>query len=233
MHIEREERLVTNARSGQLLTIQHTFDDTFFTRTFPNKSTEIVIMEQNYITDQQFEKVDFKEQPLKKGEYEQCTFKDCDFTKNDFSNITFTDCLFQQCNISLVKLTMTSFQDIIFRSCKMMGLHFEECNEFVMSFQFDGCNLEHSSFYKTTTRGTTFKNTTLRDTDFTECDLTGSSFDNCDLQKAMFDHTNLEKVDFRTALNYSIDPEKNRLKKTRVSSSGLAGLLNKYDLLID
>jgi hypothetical protein len=49
----------------------------------------------------------------------------------------------------------------------------------------------------------------------------------------MFNHTNLEKVDFRSTFNYSIDPEVNRLKKTRFSSSGLAGLLNKYDLLID
>jgi uncharacterized protein YjbI with pentapeptide repeats len=115
----------------------------------------------------------------------------------------------------------------------MMGLHFDECNEFGLSLRFDECILDHSSFYKTTIRETLFKNCKLHESDFTECDLTGSSFDNCDLLNATFDHSNLEKVDFRTAFNYSINPEINRFKKTRFSSSGLAGLLGKYDLRID
>jgi hypothetical protein len=50
---------------------------------------------------------------------------------------------------------------------------------------------------------------------------------------AIFDNSLLEKTDFRTARNYSIHPEKNKLRKTRFSNDGLAGLLSHLDLLID
>jgi hypothetical protein len=53
------------------------------------------------------------------------------------------------------------------------------------------------------------------------------------LARAVFANSNLEKTDFRTAMNYSIDLEENRVKKTRFSLTGLAGLLTKYDVKID
>jgi fluoroquinolone resistance protein len=58
-------------------------------------------------------------------------------------------------------------------------------------------------------------------------------FDNCDLSKASFDNTILEKADFRTAFNYSINPESNKIKKAKFSVSGIAGLLDKYDIHIE
>lgn len=79
---------------------------------------------------------------------------------------------------------------------------------------------------------TVFKNSQLYEVDFTECDLSSASFDNCDLAGAIFKDTILEKADFRTAFNYSIDPELNRIKKAKFSRSGIAGLLDKYDIEI-
>ena len=82
-------------------------------------------------------------------------------------------------------------------------------------------------------KNTRFRNSQLQETDFTACDLTGALFDNCDLANAVFDNTNLVKADFRTSHNYSIDPERNRLKNARFSLSGLPGHLGKYDIVID
>ena len=65
------------------------------------------------------------------------------------------------------------------------------------------------------------------------CDLTGCVFNNCDLTKATFENTIIEKADFRTSFNYSINPEINRIKKAKFSLSGIAGLLDKYDIEID
>jgi len=115
----------------------------------------------------------------------------------------------------------------------MLGLHFDNCNEFGLSFSFENCILNHSTFYKTKIKKTTFKNTQLQEADFTECDLTDSLFDNCDLTRATFDNTVIEKADFRTSYNYSIDPEINRIKKAKFSIYGITGLLVKYDLVID
>jgi uncharacterized protein YjbI with pentapeptide repeats len=72
----------------------------------------------------------------------------------------------------------------------------------------------------------------LHEVDFSECDLTSALLDNCDLLNATFDRTIIEKADFRTAYNYSIDPDNNRIKKARFSKSGIAGLLQKYDIQI-
>jgi uncharacterized protein YjbI with pentapeptide repeats len=72
----------------------------------------------------------------------------------------------------------------------------------------------------------------MQEVDFSDADLTQAIFDTFDLLNASFDQTNLEKVDFRTAYNYRIDPERNRLKKAIFSSNGVIGLLDKYDLII-
>ena len=115
----------------------------------------------------------------------------------------------------------------------MLGLHFEDCNEFGLAFSFENCHLKHSSFYKTKIKQTIFKDSQLQETDLTECDLTGATFDNCDLAQVVFDNTVLEKADFRTSFNYSIDPERNRIKKAKFSIIGIAGLLDKYDIEIE
>jgi hypothetical protein len=42
----------------------------------------------------------------------------------------------------------------------------------------------------------------------------------------------LENSDFRTAHNFIVDPDKNKIKKAKFSVSGLPGLLLKYGLQI-
>jgi uncharacterized protein YjbI with pentapeptide repeats len=105
--------------------------------------------------------------------------------------------------------------------------------EIGLSVNFDNCNLNHSSFYKTKLKKTLFKNIKLHEADFTGSDLTSCVFDNCDLTRTNFENTILEKADFRTSFNYSIDPEKNRIRNARFSLSGVPGLLDKYDIEID
>jgi hypothetical protein len=115
----------------------------------------------------------------------------------------------------------------------MLGLHFETCNAFGLSFTFENCLLNHSTFYQTKIKNTIFRNCQLEETDFTEADLTHSVFDQCNLLHAVFYSTVLEKCDLRSALHYAIDPELNKITKAKFSASGLAGLLNKYTIDIE
>ena len=190
-------------------------------------------MEREYIEEKTFDKIDFTINPLPGGEYEYCVFKNCDFSNSDLSGRLFMECEFESCNLSMTKLTNATFRDSTFRNCKMLGLHFENCNEFGFSVNFDNCDLNYSSFYRTKMKKTVFKNLRLQEADFTECDLSGSVFDGCDLARAVFKNTIIEKADFRTSFNYSIDPEANRIRKAKFSLSGIAGLLDKYDIEID
>ncbi len=190
-------------------------------------------MDIKYIEGQRFEKNNYKNNPLPKGEYECCQFLSCDFSNGDLSSCKFTDCEFTECNFSLAKLSNVVFRDAIFKDCKMLGLQFKSCNQFGLSFSFENCILNHCTFHKTKIIKTHFKNSQLHEVDFTECDLTNSSFDNCDLLRATFYNTIIEKTDFRTSYNYAIDPEINRVKKAKFSIDGICGLLGKYDIIID
>ena len=135
--------------------------------------------------------------------------------------------------MSMAKLTKTAFRDCVFTGCKLLGLHFDHCNDFLFAASFDNCILNLSSFYKLKIKKTAFKNSTLHEVDFSATDLSAALFANCDLSGAIFDTTILEKADFRTAYNYSINPEINKIKKAKFSVAGIAGLLDKYDIVIE
>lgn len=198
-------------------------------------------MKQVFVEEKTFDRVDFTHSPLSKGEYEYCKFVSCNFTQSDLSGINFLECEFSGCNLSLVVLERSSLKEIKFKDCKMLGLNFGNCDPFRFIVHFDTCILNHSSFSNLTSpvkqrvrfRQTVFKNSLLHEVDFTECDLSSAVFDNCDLTRTIFELTILEKADFRSSFNYSIDPESNRIKKAKFSQSGIAGLLEKYDIEID
>lgn len=190
-------------------------------------------MEEIYIHDQKFDQVDYTQIPLAKGEYEKCKFDNCNLSDCDLSEFRFIDCYFINCNLSLAKINKTVLQEIKFDGCKLVGLHFEDCNDFILSFSFNECQLNYSTFYKSKIKKTVFKNSSLIQVDFTEADLTDAVFQNCNMEQTIFNNTILEKVDFRTAYNFSIDPEMNKIRKAIFSNVGLKGLLDKYDIEIE
>jgi len=180
-----------------------------------------------------FERGDYTVENLPRGEYENCRFVNCNFYGGDLSHITFRECTFDSCDFSLAKMKNTALNDIHFVGCKLVGVQFDECNQFLLSLDFEDCVLKLAVFYKLKLRKTRFKNCNMQETDFLESDLVSSIFDNCDLQRAIFHKTILEKVDFRTSFNYSIDPEENRITKARFSRIGVVGLLDKYRIEIE
>lgn len=186
-----------------------------------------------YYEDQTFDTIDFSTKPLALGEYEGCSFINCNFSNSDLSEMQFIDCRFRFCNLSMVKTIKTSFNGVAFLECKILGVNFENCSDYLFKVDFNKCVLNFSSFYKRNLKKTSFQGCTLQETDFTEADLTGASFEQCDLLNTRFERTILEKADLRSAVNYSIDPELNRIRKAKFSLQGIAGLLDKYDIGIE
>jgi uncharacterized protein YjbI with pentapeptide repeats len=183
--------------------------------------------------DQTFDRINFKNSPLPKGEYENCIFTNSDFSNANLSEYKFADCRFEICNLSNAKINQASFRDCKFFNGKMLGLLFDQCAPFGFSVYFENCTLNHSSFFKVKLKKTIFRNCQLMEVDFTEADLSSASFDNSDLSGAIFENSILEKADFCTAANYTIHPELNKMKKARFSLNGLPGLLAKYDIEIE
>jgi len=191
-------------------------------------------MKESYTEGKIFDRTNFTGKDGKlANEYENCTFLNCDLSSADLSEIVFSDCEFTGCNLAMAKLTRTSFRDVRFRECKLLGLRFDHCSEFLFAVDFENCILNLASFYGLKIKNTQFRNCSLQESDFTTADLTGAKFDNCDLRGAQFENCILEKSDFRTAFNYSFDPELNRIKGAKFSREGIAGLLSKYDITIE
>lgn len=183
------------------------------------------------VQDQRFKGEDFT-RGLEAAEYDGCSFTQCIFSEADLSRITFMDCDFDGCDLSNVKMADVALREVRFKNCKLMGIHFDACNDFLFDVSFENCLLNFSSFYKKSLKKTRLAHCSLHEVDLVEADMSESLFDECDFAGATFDRTNLDKSDMTTSFNFMIDPENNKLKKTKFSKESLAGLLGKYDIVI-
>jgi fluoroquinolone resistance protein len=202
-------------------------------KAMPSASNRNHLMNESIIENAVFERINFSETPLEAEAYENCRFLACDFTAADLKGLSFESCLFSGCNLSQAKNADLSLKHADFKSCKLLGWNFQDCKPLLFSVSFDGCILDFSRFIKMKLANTVFKDCSMKEVDFIEADLTGASFPNCDLMRAVFNRTHLERADFRTAFHFSIDPEKNKLKKARFSLHTVTGLLGKYGIVIE
>ena len=169
---------------------------------------------------------------LPKQEYENCSYINCNFSGSDLSNVTFRECLFTDCDLSLAQMKNTVFSDVQFLNCKLLGLHFDNCDDLFLSVDFENCILELSVFYKILLKRTRFKDCNLSGADFTETNLSHSLFLNCNLKNTIFERSILEHVDFTSSFNFSINPEANKISKAKFSKENLIGLLDKYQIVL-
>jgi uncharacterized protein YjbI with pentapeptide repeats len=206
-------------------------DEDYFAGNLDFENPENEVMEP--VNSKVFEKIAFKD--LKKAGvvFEECRFIQCNFAEADFSSLIFRECRFELCDLTLLKLSGTGLQEVRFIDCKLLGVQFSECRKLLLGVSFERCMLKLSVFLKLDLKNTSFNDCDLQEADFTGANLSGSVFGNCDFRQALFYHTNLEKSDFRTAFNFSISPESNRLKKAKFSLPGLPGLLDTFGIDIE
>jgi len=186
-----------------------------------------------FYTDQLFEKTAFPHKPHIEAVFESCILKSCDFSGINFSGNDFIDTTFDTCNFSMARFNDTGLKNVTFKGCKLTGVNLSNCKDFLFSANFEDCILDYSSFHKKKNKKCRFINCSMKSTDLTEADLTESIFQNCDLQSAEFGRTVLTGANLTTAFNFTIDPEKNQLRKARFSTQGLAGLLANYGIIVE
>ena len=179
-----------------------------------------------------FEKTDFKLTGLAR-EYDGCEFVSCDLSGLSLAGVRFIECRFEGCNLTMANLNGTALQDVTFENCKMLGMRFDLCSDFALKMTFVNCVLDNSSFFRMKMKGIRFNDCRMCETDLTEANLAGAVFYGCDLLGATIDQTDLEGADLISAINYSIDPERNRIKNARFSIAGLPGLLHKYHIDVE
>jgi fluoroquinolone resistance protein len=156
--------------------------------------------------DQIFESLDGKALVLSDRSFESCSFTDCNFSAAQFKNCKFIDCVFKNCDLSNIQVKGSTFRSVNFHGAKIVGVVWPQLSA-AIHLEFHACNLDY--------------------TNLSEANLQKSDF-----AGARFNKSNLEKTDFRGALNYSIRPDSNRLKKAKFSLPEATLLLYGLDIVL-
>jgi len=179
-----------------------------------------------------FEKLVYSGKKVSGREFQSCIFQKCDFTESAFSHSKFLDCTFENCNLSMMKLPGSTLNNAVFKDCKVLGVNFSECLDFLFSVSFISCLIDYSSFAGKKMLKTSFIKSSLKEVSFSQTNLSGSVFEQADLNGAVFNRTNLSSASFVSAFGFAIDPELNIVKNASFSVHGLPGLLTKYAIKI-
>ena len=188
--------------------------------------------------DKSFNKLQLNSLTIVACEFEECEFNECDFSEAIFKNCKFINCSFRSCNLSLLKVPYTSFFEINFMECKLVGVDWTKASwpsfNLDSDLKFSKCILNDSSFFGLTLNELEFDECKLYDVDFREGNFANSSMVYCDFTNSLFMHTNLQSVDFTESCNFNIDVLENRIAKAKFSRYEALNLLDSLGIeLVD
>ena len=187
----------------------------------------------DYFLDIEYNNLTYGEEEVNFKEFECCTFNHCDFSQCVFLAVTFIDCVFNDCNFNAAKINYVALRTVTFNRCEMKEVNFAMCDKLIFDIAFTHCVLDFAKFYTLKLKGTSFMHCSLIAVDFMSADLTEVVFDACDLYRSEFAKAIANKANFKTSLNYTIDPTKTKIKKAVFALEGLKGLLVKYEVVVE
>lgn len=185
-----------------------------------------------YFLDIEYNNNVYNKEDVNFKEFESCTFNNCDFSKCVFLSVTFIDCIFNNCNFNSAKINYVALRTVTFNHCNIQEVNFAMCDKLIFDIAFNHCVLDFSKFYTLKLKGTSFAHCSIIAVDFMSADLTESVFDFCDLYRSEFDKAIANKANFKTSYNFTINPERTKLKKAIFCIENSKGLLTKYDVVI-
>ena len=81
-------------------------------------------------------------------EFDSCVFLNCDFSNSVLSENDFISCRFESCNFAMAKLSGSGLKDVHFADCKLIGINFDHCSDFLFAANFQKCVLDYASFFR-------------------------------------------------------------------------------------
>ncbi len=187
--------------------------------------------EQNLFQGENFNRIKIPEKIIKDKEFFNCAFVSCNFFEHKFENCEFEKCSFESCDLSLASFKNSRLLDTIFKNSKIIGVNWSLCKS-PANYDFYNCKLDNGSFMGQSLTGMKIINCSAKEVDFTETDLSKAELQKTDFLKSRFFNTNLSYADFSEALNYSINPTMNKLKKTIFTLPEAINLLDSFNVVI-
>jgi fluoroquinolone resistance protein len=181
---------------------------------------------------EKFNKLNLSKEIFSSLRFEECEFSACTFIECKFELSKFLNCVFKDCILSAVSPVDSTFNDVKFNGCKVIGMDWTKAHK-VQDLGFTHSQINYSNFRFIQLAKTKFSYCEAKEVDFIEADLSGADFQDSDLEKSRFFKTNLTDANFKRARNYYIDIKNNTLKKTRFSMPEAMNLLQTLDIVID
>lgn len=187
----------------------------------------------NSSEEKKFDNNDILGQNIAGKEFFNCEFYKCDFSGCDSSGAVFNKCRFTGCNLSNIRVGNCSFKGVNFENCKLLGILFNEINQFMLDWSFNNCLIEFCNFDGLKMKNSRFLRCNIRESDFTNAYLAKSDFGYSDLELSVIRNANLEGANFIGAKNYYINPTQNKLKGAKFSLPEALSLLAAFEIKIE
>lgn len=165
------------------------------------------------------------------SEFIGCDFRGYQFDVNDLNKAKFIECKFIECNLSNCLTSFSTFRDVCFEDCKMIGINWSD-SQTVTHVVFRKCLLDYNIFHNMKIVTTVFYDCSLREADFSQSRLVGAEFNKSELLNVNFSGCDLSKADFRQSKNFFIDPAYTNIKKAIFSMPEAMNLLIALDVVV-
>ena len=186
--------------------------------------------------DETFSGLSFDGEIIEGKVFYDCVFQECTFREVIFQGCGFHDCEFIDCDLSLARIPETSFANVEFRQCKLIGIDWASAHwpKFGIKrpFSFHQCALNYGFFIGLKLNNLSMTECTVKEADFTNVDFTGALFRGTDFADSRFINCDLTKANFNDASNYAIDINQNWLKKTKFALPEAVSLLKGLDIVL-
>jgi len=191
----------------------------------------VSVFTEKYYEDTAFTSLSLPDASLTDIEFFRCRFDSCQFLRTVFCRCRFEACVFQKCDLSLLQVTDCRFVDAKFVKSKMLGIDWTRAAK-PLAIALHGCNVSHSVFVELHLPKLEMTECVAREVDFTGVHLTKANLSRTDFLGSRFIHTDLSCADFSQAVNYSIDPTVNRVKKAVFTLPEAMSLLSAFDIIL-
>lgn len=190
------------------------------------------ILDQEDLENMVFSDQDLLGIDLRGKSFASCRFDNLRLTEVPLSDCTFEDCVFESCDLTMAKVSGAAFHEVLFQRSKLMGIDWTPVRGLIFTVTFDGCNLTHATFAQRKMCGTHFLDCKAHEVTFLSVDLSQAVFAGSDLLGARFIDTELNEADLSQARNYQINPQQNRLRKTRFSQEAAIALAGEMGVIV-
>ena len=183
---------------------------------------------------QTFSRLTLTENVLKKKSFTDCVFEHCHLFEVRFEACRFERCSFLHCDLSMSKVDGCIWLGVAFEQCKLMGVNWARIKElFPPKVRFSECVLTYGSFMELDLKEVSFCKCKATEVNFCESDLSGVIFEHTDLAGSDFLHTNLSQADFRSAKNYKLNLNDNRVEGAKFAFPEAISLLKSFGVEVD